>query len=347
MNDVTDAEVLDIGELSAEQWVDYAIAQDWSDGLPLMMPTEDAVERFLVVARGINEPFPPITPRRLVPTLKSLAANAVMAGCKPEYFPAVLAGLRAVLIEDYNLHGTLATTHPCAPMMLISGPIRNEIGLNCGANCFGQGWRANAAIGRALQLILSNVGGAKPGITDRSTQGSPAKYTFCFGENEEESPWEPYHVRKGFARSDSVVTTMAAEPPHNINDHGSNSAEGILTTIAGTISEVGSNNIYGKGPFFVVLGPEHAATIHRDGLSIPDIQHELHERSRIPVSRVSNENREAYKDTRPIVDNHYYLAPTKDDIHVLVAGGPGKHSAFIPSFGMTAAPSVKITPGSK
>jgi hypothetical protein len=347
MNDVTDAEVLDIGELSAEQWVDYAIAQDWSDGLPLMMPTEDAVERFLVVARGINEPFPPITPRRLVPTLKSLAANAVMAGCKPEYFPAVLAGLRAVLIEDYNLHGTLATTHPCAPMMLISGPIRNEIGLNCGANCFGQGWRANAAIGRALQLILSNVGGAKPGITDRSTQGSPAKYTFCFGENEEESPWEPYHVRKGFARSDSVVTTMAAEPPHNINDHGSNSAEGILTTIAGTISEVGSNNIYGKGPFFVVLGPAHAATIHPDGRSIPDLQHELHERSRIPVSRVSNENREAYKDTRPIVDNHYYLAPTKDDIHVLVAGGPGKHSAFIPSFGMTAAPSVKITPGSK
>ena len=346
MTDVTDAEVLDIGELSAEQWMDYAIAQDWSDGLPLMMPTEEAVERFLAVARGINEPFPPITPRRLVPTLKSLAANAVMAGCKPEYFPAVLAGLRAVLVEDYNLHGTLATTHPCAPMMLISGPIRKEIGLNCGSNCFGQGWRANAAIGRSLQLILSNVGGAKPGITDRSTQGSPAKYTFCFGENEEESPWEPYHVRKGFARGESVVTAMAAEPPHNINDHGSTSAEGILTTIAGTISEIGSNNMYGRGPYFIVFGPEHAATVHRDGMGIADIQRELHNRSRVHVSRVSKENREAYKD-RTIVDDHYYLAPTPDDIHVLVAGGAGKHSAFIPSFGMTAAPSVKITPASK
>ncbi len=343
MTDAADAEVLDIGELTQEAWMDYAIAQDWSDGLPLMMPTEDAVERFLAVARGINEPFPPITPRRVVPTLKSLAANAVMAGCKPEYFPAVLAGLRAVLVEDYNLHGTLATTHPCAPMLLINGPIRKDIGLNCSSNCFGQGWRSNAAIGRALQLILSNVGGAKPGVTDRSTMGSPAKYTFCFGENEEESPWEPYHVRKGFARGDSVVTAMAAEPPHNINDHGSTSAEGILTTIAGTISEVGTNNIYGKGPYFVVLGPEHAATLHRDGLSIADIQRELHHRSRVHISRVSNENRAAYKETRPVADDHYHLAPTQDDIHVLVAGGPGKHSAFIPSFGMTAAPSVKIT----
>ena len=155
-----------------------------------------------------------------------------MAGCRPEYFPVVLAALRGVLKDEYNLHGTLATTHPCAPMVMVNGPLRQTLDINCSSNCFGQGWRANATIGRALELILLNVGGAKPGVMDRSTHGSPAKYAFCFGENEEESPWEPYHVRRGFAPEDSVVTVMAGEPPHNINDHASSSAEGILTTIS-------------------------------------------------------------------------------------------------------------------
>src|SRR5258708_16909757 len=142
-------------------------------------------------------------------------------------------------------------------MMLVSGPLRHELSINCGSNCFGQGWRANATIGRALGLILLNVGGAKPAIMDRSTMGSPDKYSFCFGENEEESPWAPYHVRRGFAREDSVVTVMAAEPPHNINDHGSNSGEGILTTFASTMAQAGPNTIYGGGPSLVLLGPQH------------------------------------------------------------------------------------------
>ncbi len=223
----TDAELLDLDDLDVEAFNEFAIKQGWSDGMPLYVPTEDKVARFTSAVRVDNETFAPISPRQVVPTMRSLAANAVMAGCKPEYFPVVLAGLRAVLDPAYNLHGTLATTHPCGQLMVVNGPLRKTLDINCGSNCMGQGRRANATIGRALQLILLNIGGAKPGDMDRSTQGSPAKYSYCFGENEEESPFAPYHERKGFAATDSVVTTMAAEPPHNINDHASNTGKGL------------------------------------------------------------------------------------------------------------------------
>jgi hypothetical protein len=338
-----DTETIELGEMDPSAWSEYALAQRWSDGFPLVMPREEVVERFIDTVRGDNEPLPAMSPRRVIPTLQAMAANAVMAGCRAEYFPAVLAAARAVLMEEYNLHGSLATTHSCAPMLLFNGPIRNELEINCSSNCFGQGRQANATIGRALQLILLNVGGAKPGVMDRSTQGSPAKYTFCFGENEEESPWEPYHVRRGFAPGDSVVTAIPSEAPHNINDHASTSGVGVLTTIAGTISQPGANSIYCNAPIFVVLGPEHAQTLHRDGWTIPSMQEDLFHRSRIPLDRVSTENQESYADMdRPLIDGHYHLTPAPEDIHILVAGGPGKHSAYIPPFGFTAACSVRV-----
>ncbi|MCB1740405.1 MAG: hypothetical protein KDK91_08555, partial [Gammaproteobacteria bacterium] len=155
--------------------------------------------------------------------------------------------------------------------------------------------------------------------------------------------WAPYHVRRGFEAGDSVVTVMAGEAPHNINDHASTTAEGILTTIAGTISQPGANTIYGHGPYFLVLGPEHAETLARDGLGIEDIQHEVYRRSMVHVSRVSLENQASYTgmDIHP-VDDHYPVSPSAQDIHVVVAGGAGKHSAFIPSFGGTAVCSLRV-----
>jgi len=344
MTDLTKSEVIEVGDLDADRWNDYAEAQGWSDGMPLMVPTEDKVAAFVETCRGDNEPFDPMPPRRVVPTLQSIAANAVMAGCKPEYFPVVASTVRALLKPDYNLHGTLATTHPCAPGVIINGSIRANLEINCGSNCFGQGHRANATIGRAVQLTLLNIGGAKPGVMDRSTQGSPAKYAFCFGENEEESPWEPYHVRRGFAADDSVVTVLPCEPPHNVNDHASTTGDGILTTIAGTVSQPGSNLIYGTAPFTVALGPEHAQTIHRDGFSITDIQQKLYEDSAVSVDRVSDENRANYEEDREQepVNGKYYLTRSPEDIQVLVAGGPGKHSAIIPTFGFTEAISFRI-----
>lgn len=345
MSDLTESEVVEVGDLDPDQWNDYATEQGWSDGMPLMVPTEEKVAEFVETCRGDNEPFPPMSPRRVIPTLGSIAANAVMAGCKPAYFPVVVSAVRALLNPDYNLHGTLATTHPCAPGLILNGPIRTQLGINCGSNCFGQGNRVNATIGRAVQLTLLNVGGAKPGDMDRSTQGSPAKYTFCFGENEEESLWEPYHVRRGFEADDSVVTVLPCEPPHNINDHASTTGAGLLTTIAGTISQPGSNLIYGTAPFVLVLGPEHAQTIHRDGFSIEDIQQKVYEDSAVHISRVSDENRENYETDREQtpVNDKYYLTRSPDDIQVLVAGGAGKHSAVIPTFGFTEACSVRIS----
>jgi hypothetical protein len=335
-------QVVDIPDLGPAEWFTWAEDRGWGDGLPTVPPTEDLVEALLA---GLPEPDPfgPLPPSRLVPTLRSIASNAVMAGCRPGDLPVVLAALRAVQAEAYNLHGTLATTHPCAPMILVNGPVRQRLGINGAGNCLGQGTRANAVIGRALALVLVNVGGARPGTMDRATQGSPAKYTFCFAENEEESPWAPYHVRRGYERTDSVVTVMAAEPPHNINDHGSRSGEDILMTIAGTMAEAGSNNVYVKGPHLLALGPEHAATLHRDGWTVAAIRDHLWERARIPVQRISQANRRQFAEwgVEPHGD-HYAISTGPDQLHVVVAGGPGKHSAWIPSFGGTEACSERI-----
>jgi hypothetical protein len=345
MSDTAEAEVLEIPEMDPDAWAEYVEAQGWTDGLPLVPPTEEAVARMVDGARGDNEPFPTITPRQMVPTLRSLAANAVMAGCRPAYFPVVLAALRGVLVADYNLHGSLATTHSCAPMAMVNGPLRQALNINCGSNCFGQGWRANAAIGRALQLILNNVGGAKPAVMDRSTFGSPAKYTFCFGENEKESPFPPYHVRHGFRADESVVTVMSAEPNHNLNDHGSTTGEGLLITFAGAIASPAANTIYAKGPYFIIFGPEHAATLARDHWTVATIQQFLYDKARVPLVQVSPENRRIYEESGQVPENDSYkVAPTPDDIHVAVAGGPGKHSAWIPSFGGTAAISIRVKP---
>lgn len=234
----------DLPELDAADWNNYAEQEGWSDGLPTIPPIPELVEELVAMLPTDMEPLPRLPPNRRTPPLASLAANAVMAGCQPQHFPVVVAAVRAVAVDEYNLHGSLATTHPCGPMVMLNGPIRQEIGINCGTNCMGQGTKANAVIGRGLQLSLRNIGGAIPGVTDRATFGSPAKYSFCFGEREEDSPWEPYHVRQGFAAEDSVVTVMAAEPPHNINDHGSTTGEGILITCAGTMAISGSNQTY-------------------------------------------------------------------------------------------------------
>jgi hypothetical protein len=337
---------MEVDDLDPAQWQRWVEERGWGDGLPTIPPTEERVEAMLAALPSDPAELPALgalPPARIVPTLRSVAANAVLAGCLPAEFPVVLAALAAVLTPEYNLHGTLATTHPCAPMVLVNGPIRDRLGINSGGNCFGQGTRANAVIGRALVLVLTNVGGAKPGIMDRSTQGSPAKYTYCFAENERDSPFEPYHVRRGFGASDSVVTVMAAEPPHNINDHASTTGQEILTTVAGTMAQSGSNNVYVKGPHLLVLGPEHAATLHRDGWTIPRIRDWLWEHARIPVEDISPSNRRHFANAGVKPDgDRYTVSIGPEQLHIAVAGGPGKHSAWIPSFGSTSACCARV-----
>jgi hypothetical protein len=355
--DVLQSKRLDIVEEAIDR---LFYARGWSDGLPIVPPTSERVLRMLRgTDRAPNEVIGAVPPKFGEATVEKLAINAVMAGCGAEHLPVVIAATEAMLAEELNIYGIQATTHAVAPLLIVNGPIAEELDISGGYNCFGQGYRANAVIGRAIRLILTNLGGALPGKLDRATFGTPAKYAYCVAENEAENPWEPLHVERGFERSTSTVTMVGAEAPHNVNEHGSVSAEGLLTTIAETMSEPGSNNVYyyQEGPW-VVLSTEHAAVIAKDGWSKPDIKQFLFERSQIPITRFSRENverfllhrwpawlqgqvREWLHDANRQV--RVPLSARAEDINVIVAGGAGKHSLFIPTFGATHSVTRAIT----
>ena len=191
---------------------EFFFAQGWTDGLPVVPPTHAAVRAMLAMTqRGADEEIGPIPPRMRMATIEKIAINAVMAGCRPEYFPVVLAAVDAMLDDACRLYGIRTATNNGTPLIIVNGPIAQKLDVNSGGNVFGQGWRANATIGRALQLVLRNIGGDMPGETDMSTQGQPGKFTFCIAENEQESPWEPpFHVERGFQADESTVTVIGA-----------------------------------------------------------------------------------------------------------------------------------------
>src|SRR5205085_455858 len=174
---------------------------------------------------------------------------------KPEYAPVVRAALLALAAPAFNLNGVQATTHMAAPLLVVNGPIAHAIGMNGGAGAFGPGNRANATIGRAIRLVLLNVGGGWPGDLDKSTLGHPGKYTYCVADNEAESPWAPYHVEKGFAADDSTVFVIAAEPPHSVTNHVADDPEGILDSICSAMSTIANNNAVSSGHCAVIGGP--------------------------------------------------------------------------------------------
>jgi len=312
----------------------------WTDGLPIIPPTEDRV-RQMMAQSGWDEDalIGNLSPKRGAATVKKIAVNAVMAGCLPEHLPVVIAAVHAMAQPAFNLYAIQTTTHPVTVLTLINGPLVSELDFNYGYNAMGQGNLSNAAVGRAIRLLLNNVGGAQPGILDRATLGTPAKYSFCFAENEDENPWEPFHVERGFDESVSTVTVAGAEGPHNVNDHGGGSGEEILTTISGVLATPGNNNIYLSGEPLIILGPEHAAIIARDGFSKQTVKQFIFENARVPLRWVSNGNMKWFMrhnpqrfsnltagDTIPIVER-------AEEIMVVVAGGKGRHSMVAPTFG--------------
>ena len=325
----------------------YFAEQGWSDGLPIVPPTPERVEAFVAAAGGTPErELGAVPPRNGIATLEKLAINSVMAGCRPEYFPVITTAIAAMLEEPFNLYGVQSTTHPCAPLVVVNGPLARRLELNARYNCFGPGWRANATIGRAIRLILLNVGGAAPGVLDRATQGQPSKYAFCIAENEEENPWSPLHVERGFAPDDSTVTVCGAENPHNINDHVSDTAEGILVTVAASMANMGCNNAYLFGEPILALGPEHAALLERDGVGKDEIRRFVFEHARIPravwerggMFGMSGARTDLFPDA-----NALPILRRPEDLIVIVAGGPGRHSSWLPTFGaMTRAVTRRI-----
>ena len=324
---------------SPAQMQDYFEAQGWTDGLPVVPPTPELVTA-MVEGSGLaaDAEVASIAPRMAAATVEKVAINAVMAGCRPEFMPVVVAALRAMARPEFNLAGVQGTTHPVAPLVMVNGPIRERIGINCGSNAFGQGFRANATIGRAVRLVLINIGQGIPGKTDMATFGTPCKFSYCAGENEEKSPWEPYHVEHGMAATDSAVMVHAGEAPHNIQDHASASPDELLLTIEGTMNTVGNNNVGLCGEMLLVLGPEHARILAKNGMSKNDIRQELHRRMRFRFDRISVPLRNWYRNRRPTInvgpevsEISYFDDPAQ--ILIMVAGGPGLHSVVIPSFG--------------
>lgn len=315
--------------------------QGWTDGLPIVPPTQADVREFLrFTDREPREVVAVLPPRQGEATVERIAINAVMAGCRPEYLPVLLAAVESLADPAFNLDSIQATTHPVTPLVIVNGPIAREIGINGGYNAFGQGFRANLTIGRAIRLLLMNVGGGLPGTGDRATQGTPAKIAYCVAENEEASPWEPLHVEHGFDRDTSVVTTIACEGPHNIQDHYSYTGLGILKVVAGAMGQAGSNNILAGGHPLLCLGPEHAATIARDGYSKRQVKEFLVEHARFPLARLGDEYRRhlIQRGAKDAPDTMVPAVRSVDDVTVIVTGGAGKHSCWQPTFGDQTGP---------
>lgn len=327
------------------------VRRDWCDGLPFVAPTRARVDAMLAGAKADGAAslglMPPLWREC---TLESLAVNAVMAGADPSYFPVIVAAVEAMLDPGFNLYGVQATTHPVAPLVIVSGPYAKTIGLHTGSGLFGPGFRPNATIGRAIRLTLLNVGGAWPGRHDMATQGSPAKFSFAIAEREDASPWEPLHVGLGFRPEESVVTVYGGEPPHNVNDHVSTTAPGILNNVADVAATLGSNVGWymTQSQLLVVLGPEHAATIAADGLTKADVQRFVFEHARIPLGRLKLGGMWGMHDwptwMQKATDDAVMMpqVPSVDDVFVVVAGGSGKHSAVVPNCTFSRAVSRRI-----
>jgi hypothetical protein len=250
----------------------------WSDGLPVVPPTEARVLRMLDGTDRAPDDIVAVVPPDLVEcTVEKVAINAVLAGCKPEYLPVVLTALEAACTDTFNIHGLLATTMPVGPVMIVNGPIRHRIGMNDGVNVLGQGNRANSTIGRALQLVIRNVGGGKPGGVDRATQGNPGKVSFCFPENEERSPWEPLHVERGFAPESSTVTLFPGEGPRGIVDQLSRDPESLARSFAACLRTVQHPKLPIVFDAILVVGPEHGRVFAEGGWTKAQLRERLHE----------------------------------------------------------------------
>src|SRR5438105_3432376 len=259
-----------------EDEFEAAYARGWSDGLPVIPPTPERVLRMLGgTSREPSEVVAVVPPDLVECTVEKVAVNAVMAGCRPEYLPVVLAAVEAACTDAFNIHGLLATTYFSGPVVIVNGPITGAIGMNSGVNTLGQGNRANATIGRALQLVIRNVGGGRPGGVDRATLGNPGKYTFCFAEDEGGSPWEPLSVERGLAAGDSAVTLFAGEGPRGIIDQASRTPESLARSFAGALRTVAHPKLPMAFDAFVVVSPEHARVFREGGWSKARLREEL------------------------------------------------------------------------
>lgn len=321
----TTIEASSVAELMLSAY-EHAYDQGWTDGLPVIPATPEMVCRFVEASgRSAEDVVGILPPRKGRTTIEVIATNAVMAGCRPEYMSVIIAAVEAITDPHYPLEFIQVTTNPMTPFFLVNGPVRKELDINYGAGCLGPGWRANATIGRAVRLILQNVGGALPGVYSKSSFASPLRYAYLCGENEEENPWRPFHVDRGFKASDSTITAFKASNYCNISGGEGVGPEEILRQIATNMPPM-----YGGGDgVLLLLGVNHARSLHEAGLTKKDIRQRLWELARVPEDHFAADfvvmERAAGRGSPGM------LCRTQgpDHIHLVVAGGPGPQDVYI------------------
>jgi hypothetical protein len=306
-----------------------------TDGLPVIPPTKERVQKLLdYTDRDIQELIAVLPPKMGRATPEKIAVNSVMAGCMPQFMPIVMNIIESISNCKFNLASINATTHPVSICTIMNGHVSREIGASSGAGCLGPGNIANASIGRAVRLCLMNIAGAVPGLGDHATLGSPAKYSYAFAEFESESPWESLSNERGFKEDTSTTTVIAAEAPQNVNDHRSKRAEDLLETIAQTASTAGCNNSHVPGEILLIMSPEHAKTVSKNGWDKEDIKKYLHENCSVLLELADRGGRKI--DEKWIEDENIRITRTPEDVIVVVAGGVGRHSMICHGFGTSS-----------
>jgi len=320
-------------EAAALEWLH---AESRTDGLPVVIPTRERVDR-MVLASGLDGELSlgAMGPGNGSTTVEAIAANAVMAGCLPDYMPVVLAGIRAIMQPAFDLSEMQSTTHSTAPLMIVGGPLAPVLGISGGFGALGPGHRANASIGRAVRLAMMNIGGARPGESDMALLGHPGKFTFCLREETESSPWEPLHSTFGDGPGESSVIVVGAEAPHScifVDDaDSSDSPQRLLTTLAATVANMGSNNAhFRRGAVAIAVNPEHAGTLAAAGINRREAQIAISELATNPRSRLRTLN-PSFAGRGDDADE-VSAVPNPDDVIIFVAGGAGLYSSVFPSW---------------
>ena len=324
---------------SIEEAIEHAYAEGWTDGLPVVPPALPLVLRALDYLHvDPRESLGTIPPKHGLATYEKIVTNCIMAGCRPEHMPVVIAAVRAMLHDRFSLNGVQATTNSVAPLVIVSGPIVEQLSFNSRWGVFGGGSRANATVGRAVRLILWNIGGGYPGKIDMSTMGHPGKYTFCIAEDQEWNPWSPLHVERGLAPNDSAVTVVATDGPHQIGTgSGYASAEEVLMSLADSMMTIGNSTMNAGGDMVLVAGPLTAKALADRGYNKSSLRLALQERARKPVRQV----RQClfYRSSHPYHWSHLLADPTDPDamvplirdvnqLVITVAGGMGSGTGF-------------------
>ena len=328
---------------------DALFDKGYTDGLPVVPPTEERVRRMLAgTSRRSDESLGKMPPAQFDATVEKIAVNAVMAGCRAEAMPVLIAAVELMLDPHWELGYLQTTTNPLTPMLIVNGPMRQSVGLYGGTGAMGPGWRANASIGRAIRLIMLNIGGAAPGDIDKCTQGFVGKFSLCLAENEEESPWAPFHVARGFARDDSVITVVGVNASTNIHD-STDRWQDLLRTLTNSLKSPGTANVVDPDSTPVILlNPLHAKILADAGYTRERLQEHFFRHARINADELSPRRTQLRLDhgqEKLLVEGRIPITNAPERILIAVVGGmSGGHSCFLPNGHYGYALSKPVTP---